>query len=75
MEDIRKNTLRPNTELFSLNTGKYEPEITPYLDTFHEVTDLIGMADRWVLIEVKEICQPSGTSLVQHFGSSRFLDK
>ena len=22
--------------LFSLNTGKYRPEITPYLDTFHE---------------------------------------
>ena len=31
----------PNTELFlsglGLNTGKYRPEITPYLDTFHAV--------------------------------------
>ena len=39
----------PNTELFlvriflysvrifGLNTGKYGPEITPYLDTFHAV--------------------------------------
>ena len=24
-------------EVFSLNTGKYGPEITPYLDTFHTV--------------------------------------
>ena len=28
------NTESPN----SPNTGKYGPEITPYLDTFHEVT-------------------------------------
>ena len=35
----------PNTKFFSalyflifgLNTGKYGPEKTPYLDTFHEV--------------------------------------
>ena len=26
-----------NTNLFSRNTGKYGPEITPYLDTFHAV--------------------------------------
>ena len=25
--------------VFSPNTGKYEPEITPYLDTFHAVHD------------------------------------
>ena len=25
--------------VFSLNTGKYGPEITPYLDTFHAVTE------------------------------------
>ena len=25
--------------VFSLNTGKYEPEKTPYLDTFHAVTN------------------------------------
>ena len=24
--------------VFSLNTGKYGPEITPYFDTFHAVT-------------------------------------
>ena len=23
--------------VFNPNTGKYEPEITPYLDTFHAV--------------------------------------
>ena len=25
------------SSVFGLNTGKYEPEITPYLDTFHAV--------------------------------------
>ena len=25
----------PNTDFFSSNTGKYGPEKTPYLDTFH----------------------------------------
>ena len=25
--------------VFSLNVGKYAPEITPYLDTFHTVGD------------------------------------
>ena len=27
----------PCFPVFSLNTGKYQPEITPYLDTFHAV--------------------------------------
>ena len=27
----------PYFPVFSPNTGKYEPEITPYLDTFHAV--------------------------------------
>ena len=27
----------PYVSVFSPNTGKYGPEITPYLDTFHEV--------------------------------------
>ena len=26
--------------VLSLNTGKYGPEITPYLDTFHAVMDI-----------------------------------
>ena len=26
--------------VFSLNTGKYGPEITPYLDTFHAVLEI-----------------------------------
>ena len=26
--------------VFSPNTGKYGPEITPYLDTFHTVKDI-----------------------------------
>ena len=27
----------PYFPVFNPNTGKYEPEITPYLDTFHTV--------------------------------------
>ena len=27
--------IRPYFPVFGLNTGKYGPEITPYLDTFH----------------------------------------
>ena len=30
----------PHFPVFGLNTGKYGPEITPYLDTFHAVTIL-----------------------------------
>ena len=52
-----------------------------------EKTDLIGIADRWVLVQVKNISTVCNvgqfdigqfgcwTSLVQHFGSSKFLDK
>ena len=29
----------PYFHVFSLNTGKYGPEITPYLDTFHAVME------------------------------------
>ena len=28
----------PYFPIFGLNTGKYGPEITPYLDTFHAVS-------------------------------------
>ena len=27
-----------NTEIYGVSTGKYGPEKTPYLDTFHAVT-------------------------------------
>ena len=58
MPNIRKITLRekcPNTEfllvlflntefvsVFSPNAGKYGPEKTPYLDTFHAVVSSLG---------------------------------
>ena len=34
----------PHFSVFRPNTGKYGPEITPYLDTFHavEVTSFLG---------------------------------
>ena len=31
----------PNFSVFGLNTGKYGPENTPYLDTFHAVKQFI----------------------------------
>ena len=39
------DSTRRDTEylsVFSPNTGKYEPEKTPYLNTFHAVTDNIN---------------------------------
>ena len=30
----------PYFPVFSSNTGKYEPELTAYLDTFHAVQDI-----------------------------------
>ena len=30
-----------NTEIYEVNTGKYGPEITPYLDTFHAVRIIV----------------------------------
>ena len=36
--DASLREMCPNTELFLVkNIGKYGPEITPYLDTFHTV--------------------------------------
>ena len=31
----------PYFPVFGLNTGKYGPEITPYLDTFHVVSIIL----------------------------------
>ena len=33
----------PYFPVFGLNTGKYGPEITPYLDTFHAVFILLSI--------------------------------
>ena len=49
-----------NTErysVFSPNAGKYGPEITPYLDTFHAVYMLMRL--RWATSVVKWILLPS----------------
>ena len=35
--DFLNQPMRPYFSVFSPNTGKYGPEITPYLDTFHAV--------------------------------------
>ena len=34
----------PHFPVFGLNTGKYGPEITPFLDTFHAVIGLVEAA-------------------------------
>ena len=33
-----RNMVRSNLSVFSPNTGKYGPEINPYLDTFRSVS-------------------------------------
>ena len=33
--------IRTNKEIYRVNTGKYGPEITPYLDTFHAVINIL----------------------------------
>ena len=47
----------PNTKLLSPNVGKYGPEITPYLDTFHAVallsSTILIMSSRSVLTKVR----------------------
>ena len=45
-EWIRRNT--KYLSVFSSNAGKYKPEITPYLDTFHAVRNPIGEGFHWV---------------------------
>ena len=35
--------------VFGLNTGKCGPEITPYLNTFHSVKQIVGYTD-WFIV-------------------------
>ena len=35
----------PYFPVFELNTGKYGPDITPYLDTFHAVLSVIKKSE------------------------------
>ena len=37
----------PYFPVFGLNTGKYGPEITPYLDAFHAVLGQLFATDKW----------------------------
>ena len=47
---------RPNTEffwsVFSPNAGKYRPEKTPCLDTFHAVNSNVFVDHKWLQREV-----------------------
>ena len=40
----------PYFPVFGLNTGKYGPEITPYLNTFHAVKQIVGYIDYWLIM-------------------------
>ena len=35
----------PYFPVFGLNTGKYGPEITPYLDAFHAIKEHLGWTE------------------------------
>ena len=41
----------PGFAVFGLNTGKYEPEISPYLDTFHAV--ILADSNKVSLIKIR----------------------
>ena len=43
----------PYIPVFGLNTGKYGPEITAYLDTFHAVYTITGSFQRHIQNFVK----------------------
>ena len=43
----------PYFHVFGLNTGKYGPEITPYLDTFHTVNCIIFIIKIWNIFKEK----------------------
>ena len=43
----------PYFPVFGLNTGKYGPEITAYLDTFHAVCTITGSFQRHIQNFVK----------------------
>ena len=40
----------PYFPVFGLNTGKYGPEITPYLNTFHAVKQIVDYIDYWLIM-------------------------
>ena len=40
----------PYFPVFGLNTGKYGPERTPYLNTFHAVKQIVGYIDYWLIM-------------------------
>ena len=45
----------PNFPALGLNAGKYGPEKTPYLDTFHAVNILISVTPDYIILFVKDI--------------------
>ena len=40
----------PYFPVFGLNSGKYGPEITPYLNTFYAVKQIVGYIDYWLIM-------------------------
>ena len=40
----------PYFPVFGLNTAKYGPERTPYLNTFYAVKQIVGYIDYWLIM-------------------------
>ena len=61
----------PYFSVFGLNTGKYGPEITPYLDTFHASNKILNFV-KYVEIES---CSINKTFLLEKFTNIFFWSK
>ena len=53
----------PYFPVFSTNTGKYGPEKTPYLDTFHTVSILVG------ILLIQNYCKQQNTNFNVKFNA------
>ena len=60
----------PYFPIFGLNTGKYGPEITPYLDTFHAVK-----AGNFEMGQLDDSCNSISVKQVSHIKRSSPLKR
>ena len=61
----------PYLSVFSRNVGKYRPEITPYLDTFHVVRVGISNISIYVFEESKKVLKCTTSNNVSRISSRR----
>ena len=56
----------PYFPVFRLNTAKYGPEMTPYLDTFHAVRSCAGLLELlFKLVKHKEVGNEGSLTLIK----------